>query len=66
MPNAEDERQNRKEALKMATDSHRKTQTHLSPFVACRLYDDFDLRYASDTLVKWGVVCCDENAFTFS
>jgi hypothetical protein len=50
----------------LATDSHRKTQTYLSPFVAYRLDDDFDIQWAPDTLALWGVACRDENAFAFS
>jgi hypothetical protein len=50
----------------IATDSHRKTPTYLSPFVICRLYDDFEMRSALDTFAVWGVVCCDQNAFAFS
>ena len=41
-------------------------QTHLSPFVVCRFYDDFDMRRDQDTFAVRGVVYCNQYAITIS
>jgi hypothetical protein len=50
----------------LATESHRKTQTYLTLFVAWPFADGFDMRTASDTFAEQAVVCCDQNPLVVS
>jgi hypothetical protein len=38
----------------LTTDPHRNTQIYLSSFIACRLYEELNIRQDPDVLAEWG------------